>query len=94
MKSEDHYRQKRDALKRLEDHLERLVEKMGEVRRELADEGIDFRLVPLVHQDSGVTLAVCEAIGVDLIPLTPCRGSIFLDCQQLDQIADAMTEFR
>lgn len=77
----------------LEKHMERLVEKLGEVRRELADGGLDFRMVPLSHQDSGVTLAICEAIGADLIPLTPWHGSLFLDRQQLSQLRDAMEEF-
>lgn len=94
MKAEGAYRQKRDALERMEQHLEQLVEKLAEVRREIADDGNDFRLVPLSHQDSGVTLAVCESIGVDLIPLTPWNGSLFLDQQQFSQLEEAMAEFR
>jgi len=77
----------------LEKHMESLVDKLAEVRRELADDGNDFRIVPLSHQDSGVTLAICEAIGADLIPLTPWHGSLFLDRQQLSQLRKAMQEF-
>jgi len=77
----------------LEKHMESLVDKLAEVRRELADDGNDFRIVPLSHQDSGVTLAICEAIGADLIPLTPWHGSLFLDSQQLTQLRKAMQEF-
>lgn len=77
----------------LEKHMERLVDKLAEVRRELADGGLDFRMVPLSHQDSDVTLAICEAIGADLIPLTPWHGSLFLDRQQLSQLREAMEEF-
>lgn len=83
-----------DPLKRMEDHMEKLVAKMVEIREEMIAEEVDFRLVPLTHQDSGVILAVCESIGVDLIPMTPWSGSLFLDAQQLSQLNEAMAEFR
>jgi hypothetical protein len=83
-----------DRLESLQQHLEGIAEKLIEVREELADQGNDFRLVPLSHEDSGCVLAVCESIGVDLIPLTPWQGSMFLQSEQIAQLNEAMEEYR
>ena len=83
-----------DRLESLQGHLEGLAEKLIEVREELADQGNDFRLVPLSHEDSGCVLAVCEAIGVDLIPLEPWKGALFLQSEQLAQLNEVMEEYR
>lgn len=81
-----------DALTKLQAHLESIIAKLVEVREEVINEGNPFRIVPLSHQDSGCVLAVCEPGFVDLIPMTPFDGSIFLTKEQLDQLNDAMEE--
>ena len=83
-----------ERLEKLQGHLESVAEKLFEVRSELAQEGNDFRILPLVHEDSGVVLAVCESIGADLIPLEPWSGSLFLYPEQMQQLSEAMEEFR
>lgn len=90
----DHWLSAVDRLESLQQHLEGIAEKLIEVREELVDQGNDFRLVPLSYQDSGVVLAVCEKIGVDLIPLTPWKGSLFLQAEQLSQLNEAMAEYQ
>jgi hypothetical protein len=78
----------------LESHLKSLIQKLTEVREELADQENNYRIVPLSHEDSGVVLSVCEPIGADLIPLDPWIGSLFLGPEQIDQLNEAMAEFR
>lgn len=80
--------------KAIQAHLAMIEAKMVEVRDELEGEDRDYRIVPLTFQDSGVVLAICESIGVDLVPLGPIGGSLFLVREQLDQLFAAMDEFR
>jgi len=78
---------------KLELQLETLTKKMVEIREELATHGKDYRIVPLSDRDSGVILAVCESLGVDLISMVPGEGSVFIDRVQFLQLVEAMGEF-
>lgn len=80
-------------LSQLDAHQEQVAEKMHEIRTEIVDQGHEFRLIPLCYQDSDVILAVCESIGVTLIPLKPIEGTLFLDEHQFQQLKAAMSEF-
>jgi|GEM_PF-5479396 len=80
-------------LYQLEKHQDDVAEKMHEIQTELIQQGHEFRLIPLCYQDSDVILAVCESIGVTLIPLKPIEGTLFLDEHQFRQLKTAMSEF-
>lgn len=75
-----------------EEQLGHIQAKMAEISQELVIYGKDFRIVPLSNEGS-IVLAVIESIGVDLIPLDPCEGSVFLDRYQLEQLREAMDIF-
>jgi hypothetical protein len=89
LKNEKRFRR----LSQLENHQEQVAEQMHEIQTELIQQGEDFRIIPLCYQDSDVILAVCESIGVTLIPIRPIEGTLFLDEHQFRQLKTAMAEF-
>jgi hypothetical protein len=61
----------------LESHLKSLIQKLTEVREELADQENNYRIVPLSHEDSGVVLSVC--VPECPIPVASDETRSFLD---------------
>jgi hypothetical protein len=79
-----------ERFKQTQRNVEACNQKLCELKHELGDEGVAHHIAILQHEDSDAIIAVCESIGVHLIPIKGTGTPLFLEVELLKQLNEAM----
>jgi DNA repair exonuclease SbcCD ATPase subunit len=79
-----------EQFKQTQRNVEACNQKLCELKHELGDEGVAHHIAILQHEDSDAIIAVCESIGVHLIPIKGTSTPLFLEVELLKQLNEEM----
>lgn len=84
----------KDRCEQYEDRMEGFENRLCEAMHDLKESGLPSSVLILTDEDNTPVIALCEAIGVELIPVNSGNRSAWLSHAMLKQLCEEMEQYQ